>query len=272
MAWPAVKRGFTQEEFRRYVETLYWSKWRPSAIVWHNTAAPTLKQWMESAAKDSANGKKPGITRISSLENYYKNDRKWSGCPHLFIANDFIWEMNPLTASGVHSPSFNSIGLGIEFIGDYAKEDDDAGEGLRVKNNGILATAVLCSALGLVPRAAIYLHKEDPRTTHDCPGKDMARDKGEMIKQVEALMEAGDHAPDINVNPVGGYSVITTVDNLNVRSGPGVMNTVMGTLSSGIKLEVSDEASNGETKWLRVKTPAGYEGWVAAGFTKGDKT
>jgi hypothetical protein len=39
MAWPAVKREFTQESFRRYVAGLSWPSWRPSKIVWHNTAA-----------------------------------------------------------------------------------------------------------------------------------------------------------------------------------------------------------------------------------------
>ena len=109
--WPAVKRGFSQEAFRDYVESQTWNKWRPNKIVWHNAAAPTLKQWMKSAGDDSVKGLVPGISRIISLERFFKDNNGWSGCPHLFVANDLIWVMNPLTAPGVHSPSWNSASI-----------------------------------------------------------------------------------------------------------------------------------------------------------------
>ena len=37
MTWPAVKEAFDQEGFRRYVQALPVSKWRPNMVVWHNT-------------------------------------------------------------------------------------------------------------------------------------------------------------------------------------------------------------------------------------------
>lgn len=279
MAWPAIKRPFTQDEFREYVETLSWLRWRPSKLVWHNTAAPSLAQWIVAGNADRAQGLVPGTTRINNLEHYFRDQNKWSGCPHLFVANDVIWEMNPLTAPGVHSPSFNTTAIGIEMIGDFDREDDDSGDGLSVKQNTIFATAILCSALGLEPSVnTIYLHKQDPRTTHDCPGSNIAKDRLSMIADVAALMNGGEHNPaevaeviatgksDKTV-PVERRGVTTHAD-LNLRRGPGVNNESRGALPKNTPLAILGEAKNKSTVWLSVRTPAGYTGWVAAQFVK----
>lgn len=267
MVWPAVKKAFTQEQFRVYVQGLAWGGWRPSLIVWHNTAAPTLAQWKSSAEKDRELGRTPGITRIINLERYFRVDRGWSGAPHLFIADDLIWIFNPLTAAGVHSPSWNSRSLGFEMCADFSREDDDSGNGLQVKNNCIMATAVLCEALGLDPATAIKLHKEDPRTTHDCPGKNLAQDKAEMINSVLALMSGGEHDEGIETRP--SRKGVTTVDGLNVRKGPGVSNQSFGQLTMGTQVTIVDEASNGTTKWLKIELNGNEVGWVAGRYVKG---
>lgn len=276
MTWPAVKKAFSQDEFVKYVRALPASKWRPSMIVWHNTAAPTLAQWIKSAEQDRAAGLIPGITRIRNLESFFENNNHWSGCPHLFIANDVIWVMNPLTSPGVHSPSWNSISFGIEMIGDFDKEEDDSGEGLRVKNNSIFATAILCETFGIDPATRIMLHKQDPKTTHDCPGKNMAQDKEKMILAVQDLMTGGEHSSEQVAQVIAGVppsapttrNGTTIVDGLAFRSGPGVTNDSRGSLPKGTAVTVLDEAKNGTSSWLHVKTPAGYFGWVAGKFVQ----
>ncbi len=286
--WPAVKLGFEQEAFKQYVGGLSWPSWRYNKIVWHNTAAPTDAQWIKSAASDKANGLVPGISRIKSLEEFFKNNNHWSGCPHLFIASDLIWVMNPLTSPGVHSPSWNSTSIGIEMIGDYDVEDDEAGVGLMVKNNTIFATAVLCEAIGLEPSngivysnhhtsGSIFLHKQDWATTHDCPGVHVSQDKTKMVAAVQALMSGGEHNSDDVASVIDGqapppppapWKGKTKVGDLNLRRGPGVMNESMGKLPANTILIVSSEAKNGPTSWLRVTTPAGYTGWVGGGFVE----
>ncbi len=277
MVWPAVKRAFGQEDFRKYVEALPSSKWRPSMIVWHNTAAPSLQQWLVSAEKDRQAGLVPGITRIGNLEAFFRDNNHWSGCPHLFIANDAIWVMNPLTAAGVHSPSWNSISFGIEHIGDFDVESDDSGAGLAVKNNGVFATAVLCEVFGIDPTNRIMLHKQDPKTTHDCPGSNMSVEKASMIASVENLLAGGEHNSDATASIITGQAPppppepwhgLTNIGNLNLRRGPGVMNESIGQLPKGLAVTVSSEAKNGTTAWLRVTTPAGYTGWVSGAFVE----
>lgn len=277
-SWPAVKMPFKQEDFGQYCKSLQWLKWRPSLVVWHNTAAPSLSQWIDSAKKDASSGLIPGISRIKSLEKFFRDDNKWSGCPHLFIANDYIWIMNPLTLPGVHSPSWNGFSIGIEMIGDYSTEDDDTGEGLKVKNNCIYATAILCETLGLNPEVAIKLHKEDKKTTHDCPGEHIARDKSDMIVAVADLMAGGEHNPtaigDIIRNGIPTISKDfpmrkfgeTIVDDLNLRVGPSALSESKGSLPKGTRLEIFNEAKNATSVWLKVRSPAGYIGWVAGKF------
>ena len=277
MSWPAIKRNFTQEGFANYVKTLVWSRWRPTAIVWHNTAAPSLAQWIKSAKADEAAGFVGGSSRIRNLEVFFRDNNHWSGSPHLFIANDYIWVFNPLTDPGVHSPSWNHVALGIEMIGDFSKEDDDSGEGLKVKNNTIFATALLCSTLGIDPLSKIWLHKQDPRTTHDCPGKNIAQDKGDMIQDVADLITGGEHDPVQVGGVIAGHPLlitvergkgVTTVDGLAFREGPGVLNRAASYLPKGVTLTILDEAANGTTAWLKVKTPAGYIGWVAGKYVE----
>ncbi len=276
--WPSINAEYTQESFRRRVADLQWNKWRPSKIVWHNTAAPTLAQWIKTADSDRAAGLVPGITRIRNLEAFFRDNNGWSGCPHLFIANDFIWEMNVLTSPGVHSPSWNGSSIGIEMIGDYDTEQADSGEGLKVKQNTIFATALLCSAIGLEPTSGevspshgtsgtIFLHKQDWRTTHACPGKHMADDKAEMIAEVAGLMGGGD-AHDHPQPPTADRQGVTTVDGLSFRRGPGVTNEATGMLPNGTKLTIIATAANGADSWLQVRTPAGYTGWVSARYVQ----
>lgn len=290
--FPAVKLNFDQEGFRQYVKAVNWPKWRPNKIVLHNTAAPSLAQWIKSANEDRAKNLVPGISRIKSLETFFRDNQGWSGCPHLFIANDFIWVMNPLTAPGTHSPSWNSTSIGIECIGDFSKEDDDSGEGLKVKQNAIFAMAILCDAIGLEPSngeilkgsavGTIFLHKQDPKTTHDCPGEDMARDKLAMIQEAAELMSGGEHdahavaeviksgTPPTPVLTKPRHGIVTT-NGLNFRKGPGVNNESRGHLDKGVHVEILGEAPNGTTSWLQVKTPAGYIGWVSARYVEESK-
>ncbi len=279
MAWPAIKRKFTQEEFRLYVPGLAWGPWRPDKVVLHNTAAPSWAQWEEKAALDREAGRVPGTTRINSLENYFKNDRGWSGCPHLFIPDDGIWVMNPLTLPGVHTPSWNHNSIGIEMVADFSREDDDSGPGLKVKLNTVFAVAILCETFGLsANKNTIKLHKDDPKTTHDCPGRDFAQDYELVIRAVQDLMGGGELDHDEMAHLVTMPDIfkpirfgVSAVNGLNFRSGPGVSNHSKGELAAGVRLEILDEAPNGTMKWLQVKTPAGYIGWVAGKYVNEEK-
>ena len=186
MAWKGiVGKSFSGAEFEAYCHTLQWTGWRPSFIALHNTASPTLAQ------------RPNGLTRqhIKNLEGYYRDDQGWDAGPHLFVDDKQVWVFTPLTLSGVHSPSWNQIALGVEMLGNYATESFETGRGLKVRKNAVTAIATLSAILGLDP-THMKLHREDPATTHACPGAKVK--KLEFIQEVQeriASRHAGEHAP-----------------------------------------------------------------------------
>ena len=178
-----VGTAFSPADFDSYCHGLQWSAWRPSFIVVHNTQIPSLAQ------------RKNGLTKqhILDLEKFYRDTQKWKAGPHLFVDDKQIWVFTPLTVSGTHSPSWNKVALGVEMLGDFEKEPFDSGRGLEVRRNSVAAVATLCGILGLDPQT-IRLHREDPLTTHACPGKNVR--KLEIIQDVQDLLiqrHAGEH-------------------------------------------------------------------------------
>lgn len=184
MAWKGiVNRAFNPEEFDRYLHTLSWTQWRPNFIVLHNTAVPNLQQ------------RPNGLTEqhLKNLEIYYRDSQHWRSGPHLFITDLAIHVFTPLTVSGTHSPSWNKLSIGIEMLGDYSIESFIEGRGLKVRQNTVAAIASLSAVLGIDPDT-MKLHKEDKRTTHNCPGRFVI--KSEVIEEVKELMamrHGGDH-------------------------------------------------------------------------------
>jgi hypothetical protein len=172
---PIVGLSFKPEEFDKYCHSLQWTAWRPSFIVLHNTATPNLAQ------------RPNGFTQqhMQNFVSFYRDQRGWSAGPHLFIDDKKIWVFTPLTVSGVHSPTWNKLAIGIEMLGNYAVDSFKDGRGLAVRNNTVAAIATLSAVLGIDP-ATLRLHKEDKATDHDCPGAKVK--KPEVIEEVISLM------------------------------------------------------------------------------------
>jgi len=173
-----VGLSFGQAEFDSYCKGLNWSAWRPSFIVIHNTAIPSLAQ------------RPNGFTRqhIRNLEAYYKS-LGWRAGPHLFVDDKQIWVFTPLTTTG------RNVAIGVEMLGNFETEAFNAGRGLKVRRNAVAAVASISRRLGLDP-ATIRLHKEDPATSHDCPGKNVKKADfiGDVRLEIASYYEA-DHDP-----------------------------------------------------------------------------
>jgi hypothetical protein len=172
-----VGKGFTQDGFSAYVASLGTPPDWVDFVVLHNTAVPTLADWHKVS----------GEKRMVGLADYYRNVQHWSAGPHLFVADDLIWVFTPLKEHGVHSPSWNSVAWGVEMVGDYATEAFDSGAGAKVRDNAVHAVAVL-SKWAHLDSSSMRLHKEDPKTTHDCPGKHVS--KADFIQRVHARILA----------------------------------------------------------------------------------
>src|SRR5688572_4376760 len=63
-----VARSFSPDEFETYCNGLTWLSWRPTFVVLHNTAIPSLAQ-VPNGFSDR---------HMQGFESYYRDDRKWS--------------------------------------------------------------------------------------------------------------------------------------------------------------------------------------------------
>lgn len=186
MAWKGiVNKAFTPDEFDKYCHGLKWQAWRPSFITLHNTYLPSLAM------------RPNGFTEqhMRNMETFFRDQQGWSAGPHLFIDDNKIHVFTPLTMSGVHSPSWNKLAIGIEMLGDYEKEPFVTGRGALVRSNTVAAIATLSAVLGIDP-STMKLHKEDPGTSHKtCPGKHV--NKALVIASVRELLSErhkGEHS------------------------------------------------------------------------------
>lgn len=273
MAWkPIDGRGLSIDEFKKHVDGLNFV-WKPSGIAVHNTGNPSLNPLKNHGSWHGSSI--PPQRRVNEgLVSYYKS-QGWSAGPHLFIDDEKIWLFTPLNTPGVHSPSWNGTKIGIEMVGDYEIEAFDSGPGAKVRDNTVAALAILHAKLGLDPDT-IKLHREDPRTTHACPGKNV--DKEKLIQRVINYMgEGGDHAidedeggdtPPPSVPTMAGIVQVPKGDTLTLRALASASSDKLGSLPAETVLTILSESMNGETKWYRVKTPAGYLGWVSAKYIK----
>ena len=201
-----VARRFTPAAFVPYLAGISLRTFLPSMVVLHNTAVPTLA--------DRPQGFSEG--QIHDLEHYYAHvveGRGWSGGPHLFVDDLGIWGFNPLDKRGVHSPSWNAVSWGVEMLGDYETEGFDSGRGAKVRDNAVAALAAMFAKIGAQPDDAHFkLHHEDPRTTHACPGRHVAKE--DVRARVRAAM-AGPTSP-------------ASIKVVAYRKGRGPVPTVVG--------------------------------------------
>lgn len=254
------------QEFATYLRRLNFDSWRPSGMTLHNTASPTLEQWWHGGTLPEQ--------RMKNLRNYYENEMGWPAGPHAFVDGLSIWVMTDFNVKGVHSPSWNGTRLGIEMVGDYAVESDEAGMGLNVMNMTIALFGECCNFFGWEPdNNIIKLHKEDAATDHDCPGKNIS--KVEFISDVQRYMgDGGEHAPEPPpaTSFPGVVYGLADGDYLNVRAAASSTAEIIGRAENGDKVTVVGEAYNGSTRWLRCQfgveegTDVAVYGWCSAAY------
>lgn len=173
-----IGKRYSPSEFAAYVKGLTIpDTFKPQFVVLHNTAVPSLAQ--RPAGFSDAH--------MKGLQSYYAS-KSWNGGPHLFVDDHGIWVFNPLTKRGTHSPSWNGVSFGVEMLGDFETEPFTIGRGAKVAANAAAAIVVLLQKIGQdVTDKTIRLHKEDPGTDHDCPGKNVK--KSEFLTMVKKAME-----------------------------------------------------------------------------------
>ena len=157
MSYANVGKAWTPESFARHLRTvdLSWAK----GITLHHTAAPSLAQRPHGLT----------VQHIENIASFYKR-LGWSRGPHLFIDDDQIFGMTPLSRSGIHAVSFNRTHIGVEVLGNYDSESPSEGRGQACWTTAALATRALLDRAGLSV-STVNGHRDDPKTSKTCPGK-----------------------------------------------------------------------------------------------------
>jgi hypothetical protein len=171
------------------------------------------------------------------------------------------------------------MSIGIEMCANFVPsvDNDDTGGGLRIKDTTCKLAAALLYKLGLpVNNDTVKLHKEDPRTTHDCPGRDI--EKPDLLVRIRQhladMAPAGEHDPEQiptvtkeRSPPKAAKRGVVNTDGLNLRAGSGMASPVVTELSKGTEVEILNGAENAVTIWLRVKVPSiKKEGWLSSRY------
>jgi N-acetylmuramoyl-L-alanine amidase CwlA len=269
-------KGYDINTLRARLEKMPSPAW-VQRIVIHNTATPDMKRTAQI-----------GPSRyVKNVASYYRDTLGWSSGPHYFVADSqpdvLIFEGTPLTSRGTHSPSWNGNSIGIEMCANFIPgvDDDDSGGGLRIKETTCKLAAALLYKLGLsVDNDTVKLHKEDPKTTHDCPGRDIEKpDILALISRYLADMApAGEHVPgqipvDTKTAKLTSPSKSGEVktERLNLRAGSGMAQPVVAVLAKGTKVEILNSAETAVSTWLRVKAPSvKKKGWLSGRYVDVD--
>lgn len=166
MSFANVGKVWSASSFNEYLKTVKKPSW-VKAVTLHHTAAPSLAQ------------RPIGLTiqHIQNIQSYYSRQLGWKKGPHLFIDEDQIFGMTPLTMTGIHAVSFNSYSIGIEVLGYYDVEDPLSGRGLQCWKLAAETTAALLNWIGVKPSTSTVLfHRDDKRTSKSCPGTKVKKD------------------------------------------------------------------------------------------------
>jgi N-acetylmuramoyl-L-alanine amidase CwlA len=226
MSYSNVSKVWTPDSFGEYLKTIKPPSWA-KAVCLHHTASPSLAQRPKGWT----------IQNIINMREFYKG-MGWRSGPHLFTDEDQIFGMTPLTETGVHAVSFNRSAIGIEALGNYSKNGENpfSGRGLQVWQTTSWVTANLLKWLNLpVNDKTVFFHRDDPRTSKDCPGAQVSKDwilkmvqqdysMSNLIDSLKVDMSSKIVANEKNFQPVAkilaekGYSSAEIRKNLR-RSG-----------------------------------------------------
>lgn len=204
-----------------------------------------------------------GSQRMKNLAHFYR--QKWNSGPHGFAMETRMYPGTPIHLTGTHSPSWNGSRIAWEAEGSFkpGKHSPFEGKGALTWNTMAWATAELFEWMGWEPNEqTIKLHKEDPKTTHDCPGSHIKKDW--FIEKVKQFMGSpiSSPVPAAPVVPLGTMVVsgVPAGDMLNTRMTRA--GEIRGSIPNGTKVEVLEK----DAVWARIRTPAGFERWVAVRY------
>jgi hypothetical protein len=220
MSFANVGKVWTVDSFKEYLKGIKKPVYAKS-ITLHHTGAPSLGQRPQGFL----------IQHIHNIQNFYKS-LGWNRGPHLFIDEDQIFGMTPLTVSGIHAVSFNRNSIGIEILGEYDTEDPLSGRGLACMKTTAAVVKVLGEWLDIpINETTLKFHRDDPKTSKTCPGKNVKKDwflslVGNTQQSQTTPPQTREEVGIIDYAVKKGISHTNAVKRLKVRGGLTFFNDV----------------------------------------------
>ncbi|XP_075155914.1 peptidoglycan-recognition protein SC2-like [Haematobia irritans] len=109
------------------------------------------------------------ITQMKNIQNYHQNTQGWADIGYNFLigGDGLVYEGRGWNVVGVHASDYNSISLGISFMGNYNNDKPNAAQITAAKE--LLAAAV--SRGQIVSGYTMYGHRQVSAT--ECPGTNL---------------------------------------------------------------------------------------------------
>jgi len=152
---------------------LFKSKRKIDTIVVHHSASPKKKTTLEQIRRWHLERGWRDVGYHYFLEWNERNHR-------------YTWRTGrPIDEAGAHCRGSNARSIGVCLAGNYMTENLDADQ-LRALSYML---ALLCQGHGLDPDAAVKFHREMPRASTACPGKDVMDWWGEIIRVTNSFAD-----------------------------------------------------------------------------------
>ena len=162
-----IGAALTLAEFRQYCidykASGQFGSEPPSYVIYHHSYNPDVS-WAPTSTNQATwwDRNESGMTlaqkkakrklQLDSIMRYYRDEKKWTTGPHLFVDDLFVWLFTPFYYVGIHANEGNSYtkngktrySVGMEVIGNYDKVLWPS----LIYNNVGYATACLKAVLG----------------------------------------------------------------------------------------------------------------------------
>ncbi|XP_075155447.1 peptidoglycan-recognition protein SC2-like [Haematobia irritans] len=109
------------------------------------------------------------ITQMKNIQNYHQNTQGWDDIGYNFLigGDGLVYEGRGWNVVGVHASGYNSLSIGISFMGNYNNDKPNAAQITAAKE--LLAAAV--SRGQIVSGYTMYGHRQVSAT--ECPGTNL---------------------------------------------------------------------------------------------------
>lgn len=261
---------WTRDEFTAHLNSIKLPSW-VGAVTIHCVAVP-MKLFYDTTK--STDDDVDAAQRMRNMFTDVKQRLKGVAYHAVSFPHGQIGKATDMQKHGNHASTWNDDSLGIEMFFDGDSNDVFTEGGKIVLDTAAWWAAQILKKIGKpATNETVRFHRDEPaakRKGKTCPGKNVKKD--EFIARVQYYMDGmgaggGGSTPpeEKKETPKSLYPqdkwTNTPGDTLNLRVSP--MGAIKGSIPHNTKLSTWPILASG---WAEVKTPAGYEGWVAGKY------